>query len=115
MDLKSAQGLYVVRAHLLHYAELLTDFRMTVEFVVQTPNPVLEHASSSSSDTHGHSAEDIAIAKAMMLKESTNLLNQIGQLERRRNMLDQRLTNVTNLVRFAALCCMRIVMAIHSL
>ncbi|KAJ7083656.1 hypothetical protein B0H15DRAFT_850296 [Mycena belliarum] len=90
-DMTLTQQLHVVRAHLLHYASLLEDFRKTVVFVAQTPNPVLEHASET------HSAEAIAFVTDMMRRESTNLLNEIARLEQNRNMQDNRLKNVMNL------------------
>ncbi|KAJ7512354.1 hypothetical protein B0H11DRAFT_1699283 [Mycena galericulata] len=85
------QQLHVVRAHLLHYASLLEDFRKTVVFVAQTPNPVLGHPSD------GLSPETIAFVTELMRKESANLLNEILRLEQSRSMQDNRLKNVMNL------------------
>ncbi|KAJ6535926.1 hypothetical protein DFH09DRAFT_1179170 [Mycena vulgaris] len=90
-DMTLTQQLHVVRAHLLHYASLLEDFRKTVVFVAQTPNPVLEHPSET------HSAETIAFVTELMRKESNNLLNEIARLEQNRSMQDNRLKNVMNL------------------
>ncbi|KAJ7474461.1 hypothetical protein B0H11DRAFT_2282291 [Mycena galericulata] len=85
------QQLHVVRAHLLHYASLLEDFRKTVVFVAQTPNPVLEHPSDA------RSPETTAFVTELMRKESANLLNEILRLEQSRSMQDNRLKNVMNL------------------
>ncbi|KAJ7654800.1 hypothetical protein B0H17DRAFT_1021771 [Mycena rosella] len=90
-DMTLTQQLHVVRAHLLHYASLLEDFRKTVVFVAQTPNPVLEHVSET------HSAEEITFVTELMRRESTNLLNEIARLEQNRTMQDSRLKNVMNL------------------
>ncbi|KAJ7716470.1 hypothetical protein DFH07DRAFT_862150 [Mycena maculata] len=90
-DMTLTQQLHVVRAHLLHYASLLEDFRKSVAFVAQTPNPVLEHAADA------HSADVIAFVKDLMRKESANLLDEIARLEQNRSMQDNRLKNVMNL------------------
>ncbi|KAJ7471291.1 hypothetical protein B0H11DRAFT_2283318 [Mycena galericulata] len=90
-DMTLTQQLHVVRAHLLHYASLLEDFRKTVVFVAQTPNPVLEHPSDA------RPPETIAFVTELMRKESTNLLNEISRLEQSRSMQDNRLKNVMNL------------------
>ncbi|KAJ7243048.1 hypothetical protein C8J57DRAFT_1452471 [Mycena rebaudengoi] len=51
-DMTLTQQLHVVRAHLLHYASLLEDFRKCVVFVANTPNPVLgAHAGSAGGAT----------------------------------------------------------------
>jgi hypothetical protein len=89
------QQLHVVRAHLLHYASLLEDFRKTVVFVAQTPNPVLLHASET------HTAATITFITDLMRRESTNLLDEIARLEQNRSMQDNRLKNVMNLVRLS--------------
>ncbi|KAJ7653276.1 hypothetical protein DFH06DRAFT_1205186 [Mycena polygramma] len=89
-DMTLTQQLHVVRAHLLHYASMLEDFRKSVVFVAETPNPLLEHASENE-------AESIAGAKELMRRESTNLLNEIARLEQNRSMQDNRLKNVMNL------------------
>ncbi|KAJ7512343.1 hypothetical protein B0H11DRAFT_478791 [Mycena galericulata] len=85
------QQLHLVRAHLLHYASLLEDFRKTVVFVAQTPNPVLEHPSDA------RSPETIAFVTELMRKESANLLNEISRLEQSRSMQDSRLENAMHL------------------
>ncbi|KAJ6617559.1 hypothetical protein B0H10DRAFT_2434374 [Mycena sp. CBHHK59/15] len=90
-DMTLTRQLHVVRAHLLHYASLLEDFRKSVVFVAQTPNPALDHASDKLSE------ETKAFATELMRKESKNLLNEIARLEQNRSMQDNRLKNVMNL------------------
>ncbi|KAF7377803.1 hypothetical protein MSAN_00203700 [Mycena sanguinolenta] len=82
------QQLHVVRAHLLHYASLLEDFRRTVVFCAQTPNPMLEHASDT---------DTIPAVKDRMRSESQNLLDEIERLEQSRKMQEKRLKNVMDL------------------
>ncbi|KAJ7248211.1 hypothetical protein B0H12DRAFT_1123639 [Mycena haematopus] len=90
-DMTLTQQLHVVRAHLLHYASLLEDFRRSVVFCAQTPNPMLEHASDTQSE------ETIASVKKRMKSESENLLNEIERLEQNRKMQEKRLKNVMDL------------------
>ncbi|KAF7366872.1 hypothetical protein MSAN_00945900 [Mycena sanguinolenta] len=87
-DMTLTQQLHVVRAHLLHYASLLEDFRRTVEFCAQTPNPMLEHASDT---------QTIFAVKDRMRSESQNLLDEIERLEQSRKMQEKRLKNVMDL------------------
>ncbi|KAF9028575.1 hypothetical protein BDZ89DRAFT_1066050 [Hymenopellis radicata] len=70
--------LHVLRAHLLHYAELIRDFRKTVEFLRDTPHPVME-------------------SHAVFKRECTSLLNDIERLEETRAMLDGRVGNAMDL------------------
>ncbi len=72
--------LHVLRAHLLHYAELIRDFRKTVEFLKETPHPGME-------------------SQAVFERECTSLLNDIERLEGTRAMLDGRVGNAMDLVR----------------
>ncbi|KAJ7025538.1 hypothetical protein C8F04DRAFT_1126223 [Mycena alexandri] len=90
-DMTLTQQLHVVRAHLLHYASLLEDFRKAVVFVSETPNPMSDHISEANSE------EKIAFVKELMRRESTNLLDEIARLEQNRSMQDNRLKNVMNL------------------
>ncbi|KAJ7716036.1 hypothetical protein B0H14DRAFT_3901475 [Mycena olivaceomarginata] len=82
------QQLHVVRANLLHYESLLEDFRKTVVFVAETPNPMLENLDTP---------ETIAFVKDLMRRESANLLDEIARLEQNREMQDHRLKNAMNL------------------
>jgi hypothetical protein len=91
------QQLHVVRANLLHYESLLEDFRKTVVFIAETPNPMLENLDTP---------ETIAFVKDLMRRESANLLDEIARLEQNREMQDHRLKNAMNLVRLDV--CLRI-------
>ncbi|KAF8218269.1 hypothetical protein K438DRAFT_1556156 [Mycena galopus ATCC 62051] len=94
-DITLTQQLHLIRAHLLHYESLLEDFRKSVVFVSETPNPLLDE-----SDSRSTSAEEIAAikkAKNLMGTESKNLLDEIARLEQNRNMQEKRLKNVMDL------------------
>ncbi|KAF7366809.1 hypothetical protein MSAN_00939200 [Mycena sanguinolenta] len=69
-DMTLTQQLHVVRAHLLHYASLLVDFRRTVT---------------------------IPAVKDRMRRESQNLIDEIDRLEQSREMQEKRLKNVMDL------------------
>ncbi|KAG2097244.1 uncharacterized protein F5147DRAFT_370624 [Suillus discolor] len=64
--------LHTIQAQLLHYASLLEDFRKSVNFVRNTPNPGLE-----SSEFTEHSRRD---TNKLMRKECDNLLSEIDRL-----------------------------------
>lgn len=87
-DMHLTQQLHIVRAHLLHYASLLDDFRKSIIFVLETPNPVLDELS----------AEERDHVRELMRRECSHLLNEISRLEQNRSMQDKRLKNVMNLV-----------------
>jgi hypothetical protein len=89
-DMALTQELHVIRAHLLHYASLLVDFRKSVLFVRSTPNPTMD-ADSISKDIR---ARD----KKLLYKECDNLIAEIDRLEGNRIMQDKRLKNVMHLV-----------------
>ncbi|KAG1817367.1 hypothetical protein EV424DRAFT_1540458 [Suillus variegatus] len=79
--------LHTIQAQLLHYASLLEDFRKSVNFVRNTPNPGLE-----SSEFTEHSRRD---TNKLMRKECDNLLSEIDRL-------GFQLRNITDLVRIFA-------------
>ena len=85
-DLKFTRELHRVRAHLLHYASLLEDFRKSVEFVRDTPNPALALD------------EDGLLSSALLKKECKNLLIQINRLSESRIFWNERLQNIMHLV-----------------
>lgn len=91
-DLDFTQELHRIRAHLLHYASLLEDFKKTVIFVRDTHHPALDN-------TDYFTPQESQCSKTLMNQECTNLLNQIERLELTRKMQDKRLTNVMQLVR----------------
>ena len=84
------QELHIIRAHHLHYASLLDNFRKTVEFVRDTLNPALDSLSE----------EDRTESKSVMQRETYTLLTEIERLNKTRDMQDKRLKNVMNLVCF---------------
>ena len=84
------EELHIIRAHHLHYASLLDNFRKTVEFVRDTLNPALESLSE----------EDRTESKLVMQRETHTLLTEIERLNKTRDMQDKRLKNVMNLVCF---------------
>ncbi|CAA7262488.1 unnamed protein product [Cyclocybe aegerita] len=86
-DIQMTHELHVVRAHLLHYESLLHDFKKTVTFVMDTPNPRMLAGSE----------EDKARSAEIMQRECKTLLTEINRLQVSRNMQDKRLKNVMNL------------------
>jgi hypothetical protein len=79
-----------MHAHLLYYASLLEDFRASVEFVLNTPNPAME--SDRIDDTERENS------RMLLTKECNNLLSAIKRLEMNRGMLDKRSKNAMDLV-----------------
>ena len=92
-SMKVTQELHIIRAHLLQYASLLEDFKESIRFIQDTPNPVM------SSPAH---RSEYTLSQDLMNKECQNLLTQINRLDMSREMWDNRLTNVLHLVRSAA-------------
>jgi hypothetical protein len=86
--LKLTQELHIIRAHQLHYSSLLDDFRKTVEFIRVTRNPAME---SFPEAIRTRSTD-------LMMRECSNLHNEIDRLDMSRRMLDRQLKNVMNLV-----------------
>ena len=62
---------------------------MSVNFIEETPNPAME--SESFTDKQRETSHEL------MGKECKNLLNEIDRLEKRREMLSNRLKNAMNL------------------
>ncbi|EAU84063.2 hypothetical protein CC1G_06925 [Coprinopsis cinerea okayama7 len=87
-EMNLTQELHIIRAHHLHYASLLDDFKKTVEFIRDTVNPALDDLSDEEKEAH----------RKIMGAETTNLLSEIERLEKGRQMQDRRLKNVMNLV-----------------
>src|ERR1700683_1319484 len=82
------QELHVIRAHLLHYTGLLEDFRKSVQFIKDTPNPAM--------DANSEVAE---ASRELLDRECDTLLSEISRLEMTRDMQNKRVKNVMNLVR----------------
>ncbi|KAF4613036.1 hypothetical protein D9613_011166 [Agrocybe pediades] len=87
-EMTLTQELHAIRAHHLHYASLLNDFRKTVTFIRNTENPALERLSD----------EERKANASLLSRECENLLTEIARLEKARKMQDSRLKNVMNLV-----------------
>jgi len=96
-DIQLTQELHVIRAHILHYGSLLKDFRKTVLFVLETPNPSTEPLADSEFDAEQQAARERSAV--MMNRECGTLLSQIERLEKSIGMHDMRLKNVMDLVR----------------
>jgi len=82
--------LHVLRAYLLYYVSLLSDFRESVEFIRDTHNPAM-NSDDIDDSTRAHD-------EASLKQECGNLLSEIHRLERKRTMIDERVQNVKNLV-----------------
>jgi hypothetical protein len=80
--------LHILQAYLLHYESLLHGFQVSVSFIENTPNPGME-----STGVYG---EQRKVSNELM-KECENLVGEIDRLQKRREMLSNRLTNVMNL------------------
>lgn len=89
-DINLTQELHIIQAHLLHYAILLDEFKKTVIFVLETPNPALD-------DTARYSPEVKLHSEQLLKQECGNLLREIRRLEGSRSMQSMRLQNVMNL------------------
>jgi len=81
------QELHILEAHLLHYHSLLNNFKVSVFFIENTPNPAME----------SEDLEQREASNELLRKESGNLLSEIERLEKRREMLSSRLKNSMNL------------------
>lgn len=88
-EMRMTNELHVIRAHQLHYHELLEHFRKSVEFVMKYPNPTYDNASE----------QERKLTKDLLERECNQLLAGINRLEMSRKLQDKRLKNVMNLVR----------------
>ncbi|KAF9070716.1 hypothetical protein BDP27DRAFT_1323292 [Rhodocollybia butyracea] len=69
--------LHVTRAHLLHYEQLLIDFRKTVEFVLETAHPGLVQSSNSlSSPKYVSPSQMRALPRRRQTKTKKSLLTE---------------------------------------
>lgn len=93
---RRTQELHRIRAHLLHYTSLLDDFRKSVQFVLDTPNPAMD--CEDSPDNNGTTNMLTKEESAERLKtECNNLLSEIKRLEMSRSIQTKRLKNIMNL------------------
>ncbi|KAG6328787.1 hypothetical protein ID866_10302 [Astraeus odoratus] len=81
-DIDLTRELHKVEAHLLYYRQLLQDFKKSIDFVRDTPNPAMEGIDDSA---------------ALMKTEVDSLLSEIERLEGQRKMQSDRLQNVMRL------------------
>lgn len=72
--------LHRIRAHLLHYASLLDDFKKSVKFVLTTPNPAMDSRNVPENGT----AEMLTKEESaeLLKKECDNLISEIGAFTR---------------------------------
>jgi hypothetical protein len=89
-DLALTYELHVIRAHLLHYTALLSDFKKSVEFVRDTRNPAMHDDSITDAERE--------LDKKLLDEECGHLLTEIERLQMNRQMQDDRVQNVTHLV-----------------
>ena len=89
-DIQLTRELHKLQAHLLYYQQLLRDFKVSVEFVRDTPNPAMSVLANTLE--RNESAE-------LLRKEAGNLTSEIDRLSGQRQMLSDRLQNVIHLVR----------------
>jgi len=87
--IKLTRQLHVLQAHLLHYQSLLYHFRVSVNFIEETPNPAME--------SKNFNDDQRRISKELMARECKSLLSEVDRLEKRREMLSNRLKNSTDL------------------
>ncbi|KII85915.1 hypothetical protein PLICRDRAFT_115548 [Plicaturopsis crispa FD-325 SS-3] len=88
-DIKLTQELHVIRAHLLHYESLLTDFAKSVTFVRDTPNPAMDSLSVDE--------QTRTISRKRLERECNNLSSEIARLQASRGMQGKRLKNAMDL------------------
>lgn len=89
-SIRETRHLHILQAHLLYYRNLLEDFRKSVVFVQETPNPAMFDPSVT--------PEERAQSESILKKETAYLLSEIERLESQRSMQVLRLKNVIDLV-----------------
>jgi hypothetical protein len=89
-DVAMTYELHVIRAHLLHYIGLLSDFKKSVIFLRDTNNPAM--------DVDTITDDERKINKTLLCDECEHLLTEIERLTMNRQMQDDRVQNVTQLV-----------------
>ncbi|KAF8908206.1 hypothetical protein CPB84DRAFT_1813404 [Gymnopilus junonius] len=94
-DFTLTQELHAISAHLLHYDSLLQDFRNSILFVKDTPNPSLQPRDSEPHDAAV--AEERRQNETLMDRECGTLLLEVDRLERSRMLMESRLKNVMDL------------------
>ncbi|KAE9410090.1 hypothetical protein BT96DRAFT_847881 [Gymnopus androsaceus JB14] len=87
-DMELTRSLHVIQAHQLHYSSLLEDFKKSIVFILNTPNPAMDALSE----------DERFFSRQLLQKECNNLLIEVERLESSRRMQERRLKNVMNLV-----------------
>ncbi|KAF8062374.1 hypothetical protein FPV67DRAFT_1508215 [Lyophyllum atratum] len=82
-DTRPTQTMHNIHAHLLSYASLLRDFKKSVEFILDTPNPTKDYGEGE---------------RQRLQRECDNLLSEIERLEVGRETHTERLKNAMNLL-----------------
>jgi hypothetical protein len=89
-DVALTYELHVIRAHLLHYNALLSDFEKSVKFLCDTHNPAMDEDSITD--------EQRRLDEKLLAEECGHLLTEIERLQMNRQMQDDRVENVKHLV-----------------
>jgi hypothetical protein len=87
-DLSITRELHTIRAHLLHYTSLLEDFRKSVQFILDTPNPAMDCYETCQREGD----------RELLDRECGYLLTECKRLDMSRKMQDMRVKNIMNLV-----------------
>jgi hypothetical protein len=93
--------LHNIRARLQYYTALLVDFKKSIVFLKETPNPSLGPVPEYHEDDDGSSTdvdERKTLSQELMDRECKILLSEINRLERTRQLMELRLKNVMALV-----------------
>jgi hypothetical protein len=100
-DIHITRQLHVIRAFLLHYQNLLEQFRQTVEFIIETPNPAFFVNGESAPLLSKDELLKRKTSKTCLEKECQTLLFEIKRLEKSVQMYNARMANVVDLVRLS--------------
>ena len=87
-DIWLTRELHIIRSMLGHYTTLLSDFHKTVRFIFNHPNRSLVKKTGEEQQLH----------KSLLKRECDNILNEIERLVEGKDMQEQRVKNVMDLV-----------------
>ncbi|KIK64875.1 hypothetical protein GYMLUDRAFT_71238 [Collybiopsis luxurians FD-317 M1] len=85
-DTELMRDLHTLQSYLLYYPSLLEDFRSSIVFILNTPNPAMDLY-----------PEEHDLSQLMLRKECYTLLTEVERLQRNCTMGEKRLDNVINL------------------
>jgi hypothetical protein len=85
-DTELMRDLHTLQSYLLYYPSLLEDFRSSIVFILNTPNPAMDLY-----------PEEHDLSHLMLRKECYTLLTEVERLQRNCTMGEKRLDNVINL------------------